>query len=258
MDRSAVDDALCSARPMSAKVAASRKSKAETAVIPSFSEAGGMQRLCMRDRIRETLLSRILDSSYPAGMRLKELSLAREFKVSQAPIREALRELEAQGLVISERYRGTRVREIDLEELREAYELRATLEARSAEMAVPMVPEMLERIRQCLETMRGHCNRDERWQFTDAGLRLHRMLVEAGGNRTFLKVWDSLGWEVRSRLAAARLNPQGGKLQGSLERHQRLFERLEAADAPGAGRAAREVFATFLPLLTDSPSRTAT
>ena len=48
---------------------------------------------CMRDRIRDTLVGRILDGTYPAGTQLKELYLAREFDVSQAPIREALREL---------------------------------------------------------------------------------------------------------------------------------------------------------------------
>ena len=69
-----------------------------------------LKRTCMRDHIRDVLVARILDGSYPAGTQLKELSLAREFNVSQAPIREALRELEGSGLVTCERYRGTRVR----------------------------------------------------------------------------------------------------------------------------------------------------
>ncbi|HXR91715.1 MAG TPA: winged helix-turn-helix domain-containing protein, partial [Steroidobacteraceae bacterium] len=67
----------------------------------------------MRDQIREVLVARILDGTYPAGTQLKELTLAREFNVSQAPIREALRELEGSGLVTSERFRGTRVRGAD-------------------------------------------------------------------------------------------------------------------------------------------------
>ncbi len=73
-------------------------------------DAPSVKRVCMRDHIRDVLVARILDGTYPAGMQLKELSLAREFNVSQAPIREALRELEGSGLVTSERYRGTRVR----------------------------------------------------------------------------------------------------------------------------------------------------
>jgi DNA-binding GntR family transcriptional regulator len=62
-----------------------------------------LKRTCMRDRIRDVLVARILDGTYAAGTQLKELILAREFNVSQAPIREALRELEGAGLVVSER-----------------------------------------------------------------------------------------------------------------------------------------------------------
>ena len=74
----------------------------------------------MRDRIRDVLVGRILDGTYPAGTQLKELILAREFNVSQTPIREALRELEGSGLVTSERFRGTRVRGADWAEMRES------------------------------------------------------------------------------------------------------------------------------------------
>jgi len=48
---------------------------------------------CMRNKIRDVIVERILDGTYPAGMRLKELVLAAEFDVSQTPLREALREL---------------------------------------------------------------------------------------------------------------------------------------------------------------------
>ena len=65
-----------------------------------------------RDRIRGALLKRISEGVYQPGERLKEMTLAREFNVSQAPVREAFRELETLGVLISEHYRGTRVREI--------------------------------------------------------------------------------------------------------------------------------------------------
>src|ERR1700742_2496504 len=95
------------------------------------------KRVCMRDRIRDELVARILDGTYPSGTQLKELSLAREFNVSQTPIREALRELEGSGLVTSERFRGTRVRGADSAEMRESYELRTMLEVRSVVLAAP-------------------------------------------------------------------------------------------------------------------------
>ena len=78
------------------------------------------QRSCRRDRIRDAVISRIMDGTYPPGTRLKEMALATEFGVSQAPVREALRELEVSGLAVSEPYCGTRVLGVDAAELREA------------------------------------------------------------------------------------------------------------------------------------------
>src|SRR3954462_2045694 len=109
----------------------------------TMSEGMVLKRTCMRDHIRDVLVARILDGTFAPGTQLKELSLAREFNVSQAPIREALRELEGSGLVTSERYRGTRVRGADHREMRDSYELRATIEARAVELALPCTPATL-------------------------------------------------------------------------------------------------------------------
>src|SRR5262249_3032424 len=125
------------------------KSRAKATAAPS------VKRLCMRDHIRDVLVARILDGTYPPGTQLKELSLAREFNVSQAPIREALRELEGSGLVTSERYRGTRVRGADSAEMLETYELRATLEVRAVELAIPCSPDVLTEMEKCLRLMKA-------------------------------------------------------------------------------------------------------
>ena len=67
----------------------------------------------MRDQIRRELTKlRIVNGTYRPGERLVELQVAKEFNTSQAPVREAFRELEALRLVESQAYRGTRVREI--------------------------------------------------------------------------------------------------------------------------------------------------
>ena len=89
-----------------------------------------------RDRIRLALLKRISEGAYLPGERLKELTLAHEFEVSQAPVREAFRELEALGVLVSEHYRGTRVREISGRETKDAYQLRGYLE----EIAAQLIP----------------------------------------------------------------------------------------------------------------------
>ena len=193
-----------------------------------------LKRVCMRDRIRDVLVARILDGTYAAGLQLKELSLAREFNVSQAPIREALRELEGTGLVTSERYRGTRVRGADSVEMRESYELRLMMEVRSIERGLPLTPAMLEQLQAYVTGMANAVSRGDSEQYIDAALNFHRGLVEMGGNGTFLKLWDSLHWEVRGRIALRRRAAVGASLAPMVALHMCLMRSLRAGDAPRA------------------------
>src|SRR5215475_2431203 len=136
-----------------------------------------LKRMVTRDYIRDTLVSRILDGTYPAGTQLKELHLAREFDVSQAPIREALRELEGSGLVTSQRFRGTRVKGADFAEMRESYELRMMLEMRSVELAAPYEQPLLDDLSTFLNRMEASVKADDSEAYIDNALRFHRRLV---------------------------------------------------------------------------------
>jgi len=193
-----------------------------------------VKRACMRDHIRDILVARILDGTYPAGTQLKELYLAREFDVSQAPIREALRELEGSGLVSSERFRGTRVRGADFAEMRESYELRTMLEMRSVVLAAPYKPDLLADLAVCLQKMDAAVKADDSEAYIDNALRFHRRLVESSGNRTFLAVWDSLLWDIRGRIALRRLAEMGKSLKPLVSMHKALLGRLRAQDVAGA------------------------
>lgn len=193
-----------------------------------------VKRVCTRDYIRDTLVSRILDGTYPAGTQLKELHLAREFGVSQAPIREALRELEGSGLVTSQRFRGTRVRGADFAEMRESYELRIMLEMRSVALAAPYKLELLADLTEHLRLMEAAVKADDSEAYIDNALRFHRRLVESSGNRTFLSVWDSLLWDIRGRIALRRLADQGKSLKALVSIHKALLGRLRAQDVDGA------------------------
>jgi DNA-binding GntR family transcriptional regulator len=195
---------------------------------------GVLKRTCMRDRIRDVLVARILDGTYAAGTQLKELSLAREFNVSQTPIREALRELEASGLVTSERFRGTRVRGADSAEMRESYELRMMLETRSVRLAAPYSPQLLACLEEYMLEMEAAVSADDSERYIDAALRFHRRLVEGSGNRTFLSVWDSLLWDIRGRIALRKLAERGRSPGSFASLHRELMTRLRAQDTEGA------------------------
>jgi DNA-binding GntR family transcriptional regulator len=200
-----------------------------------------LKRTCMRDHIRDVLIARILDGTYPAGMQLKELALAREFNVSQAPIREALRELEGSGLVSCERFRGTRVRGADFHEMHDSYELRTLLEVRAVELAAPYPTELLTDLGGYLREMTTAVVAGDSERYIDNALHFHRRLVEASANRTFLNVWDSLHWDVRGRVALRRLAEGGGGLKPLVGLHRSLLARMRAQDVTGAVTSVRAI-----------------
>jgi DNA-binding GntR family transcriptional regulator len=195
----------------------------------------------MRDLIRDVLVTRILDGTYAAGTQLKELTLAREFNVSQAPIREALRELEGSGLVVSERFRGTRVRGADYAEMRESYELRTMLEMRALWLAAPYAPQLLKDLEALLLDMDAGLREGNLERYIDSALRFHRRIVEASGNRTFLSVWDSLLWDVRGRIVLRRFAETGRSFKPLLTLHRALLVSLRAQDAQDAAERVRVI-----------------
>lgn len=217
-------------------LAQERKHVSKAAAAPS------VKRVCMRDHIRDVLVARILDGTYAPGTQLKELSLAREFNVSQAPIREALRELEGSGLVTSERYRGTRVRGADSQEMRESYELRATLEVRAVELAIPCSPEIIADLEKCLRLMKEAVQVSNVEAYIVEALRLHRHLIVASHNRTFLSVWDSLHWDVRGRIAVERIARKGGGFIALIELHEALLDKIREQDVAASASLVRQIF----------------
>src|SRR6202046_3267499 len=96
-----------------------------------------LQRDSMAERVKQELLRRIMNGELPPGSRLVELQIARELNTSQGPVREALCELEGLELVVTEPYKGSRVREVTPQDIREAYMVRATLEELAGQLAAP-------------------------------------------------------------------------------------------------------------------------
>ena len=98
-----------------------------------------ISRSVLSDQVKDRLLQAILDGRYPPGARIVETRVARERGTSQAPVREALRDLEALGVVETAAFRGARVRRPSADELLEAFVVRAELESLAARLAIPSI-----------------------------------------------------------------------------------------------------------------------
>jgi DNA-binding GntR family transcriptional regulator len=197
-----------------------------------------------RDRIRWALLKRISEGVYQPGERIKELAVAHEFDVSQAPVREVFRELETLGVLVSEHYRGTRVREISSQETFDAYQLRGYLE----EIAAQLIPlEKLQAELRSIESlqslMRNAARIGDADGFASANTRFHRTIVALASNQMLLKVWDSLEIGMLSRL---NLQKNEDKLGSLAEVHQPIVDSLREGDLKQTGVLLREHAFSFL------------
>jgi DNA-binding GntR family transcriptional regulator len=200
-----------------------------------------------REQIKEALLERILNGAYPPGERIVETRVAREFGVSQGPVREALRELETLRLVVSEPFVGVRVRAFSPEELGEIYPVRSGLEEVAARTAPLRLDGDVSAFEGELEAMRRAADAGDVHEFMPHDVQFHRLLVEASGNRTLNELWTSLHVEARTMITFIRY----GDLHYIAESHVPILEGLRARDPERTAAALREHFEYYARWVTD-------
>jgi DNA-binding GntR family transcriptional regulator len=205
-----------------------------------------LTRTVLREQVKEILLERILDGTYAPGDRLVETRIAQELGTSQAPVREALRELELLRFVESKPYVGARVREVSEEELAEIYPVRAALEDVAAREAALRLDGRVEPLGAELEAMRQAADAGDLHGQVEADVRFHRLIVEAAGNRMLLEVWGSLRVEARTVITVLATGIDRHELA---EMHRPILDALAARDPAEAGRVVREHLEHFGRLL---------
>jgi DNA-binding GntR family transcriptional regulator len=194
-------------------------------------------RSVLRDQIREILLERILDGTYAPGERIKELQVAKELAVSQGPVREAMRELEYLGMIVSEPHRGARVREVTAQELAEIYPVRAAIEEVAAREAATRLDGDVGALERELEAMHDAARDGDVHELLVHDVLFHRLVVAASGNRMLGQVWRSLRVEARTLITLFRTDAD---LHEIAETHRPVLEALRAGDSARAGRTLRK------------------
>jgi len=198
-----------------------------------------LTRAALGQQIREILLERIFKGELQPGDRIVELQLANELGTSQAPVREALRELQSLGFVEHEPYRGTRVRRITERELAEIFPVRAALEELAAQEAASRLNGRVEDLEREFEAMRAAAGRKDLQDLAGHDARFHRLIVEAAENKVLLDLWKTLRVEARVVVTALKTDIDFDELA---EMHRPLLEALAEGLPEKAGRALRYHF----------------
>jgi DNA-binding GntR family transcriptional regulator len=186
------------------------------------------------DRLAATIRSRVLAGEIPTGSWLRQESLAAQFGVSRTPVREALRKLQATGLVQLEPNRGAVVRGLTEREIREAYEVRAELEGLAAELACERIREPeLERLREAVELFR-HSSRRKIEAWVRANDQFHQIIQETAGNERLRATIGDLHLSFPRNLTSIVLQESSRLLDENVEQHGEILAAIERHDPAGA------------------------
>ena len=185
-------------------------------------------RVVLSDRVKEYIVEAVLSGELKPGERIVESSLARELGVSQAPVREAIRDLVLLGFLESEPYKGTSVRSFTYEELWETYTVRAALESLAARLAASHLNDGdAERLQHILDEMMEAARQQDRDHLVELDNRFHETILQISRNQTLYRLWKTLQFGTWSIVTYRKSSYDPAYLAA---RHDELLNALRSGD----------------------------
>jgi len=202
-----------------------------------MSAANSLPRASLSQQIRDQLIDRIMQGDLQPGARLIELKIASEFSTSQAPVREALRELEALGIVETLPNKGARVRTISNEELGQLYDVRAQLESYATQMVTEQGLSLKSKLKDAVRAMKRSAREGDSIAFASHNSLFHRIIVAGSGNKVLLEVWETLNVQSRTVTNVTRSRRNLTELA---ESHLLIIDAIASGDPANAHNTAKE------------------
>lgn len=201
-------------------------------MISDFQDTG----YSLRTKIYHRLKNAILDGVYKPGESLIEMKLAKELGVSRTPIREAIRQLELEGLVSSIPNKGVIVEGVSPQDVQDIYTIRRTIEGLAARWAAEKISdEQLKELRDTLDLMEFYTEKGNVEKLSELDSRFHDVIFQASNSRPLESVLTNFHHFIqRARLVSVKAS---GRAIHSLKEHQRIYEALAAHDPDAAEKA---------------------
>jgi DNA-binding GntR family transcriptional regulator len=207
------------------------------------------ERRALVDKLAATLQARMLSGELVSGTRLRQEALAEEFGVSRTPIREALRKLQASGLVEVRPHRGALVRAPSTREIRDAYEVRAELEGLAAELAAGRIHQLqldllhdaqvqfreaLERTIALRAGVQDFDPAEETERWGRANDNFHQAVQAAAANDVLVGMLLHLHRSFPRDLSRTVLAESATLLEENVREHEAILDAIERRDPPRA------------------------
>ena len=189
--------------------------------------------LPLRDLVFNTLRQAILKGELKPGERLMEIQLAEKLGVSRTPIREAIRKLELEGLVLMIPRRGAEVARISPKNLQDTLEVRGALEELATNLACRRISdEELQKLQDAEVHFRQVVSNGTEMQIAEADEAYHDIIYAASGNDRLVQMINNLREQMyRYRLEYIKDEEQRGTL---IQEHEKILEAIRNRDAKTA------------------------
>lgn len=191
-----------------------------------------IKRNLLRDEIREEIQQAIINKQLKPGDRIVETQWASQLGVSKAPVREAIRELEAIGLLENRPYQGSFVRVMSAKQIDDANKVRTVLEIQGIREATPLITSgQLEEIRKILDKMEQAAAEKDMELYLKCNIDFHKQIMIASGNKILLNVWQQANISAWTSIIT---NLSEESLENLAKRHEEMYEALKNRDVEWA------------------------
>lgn len=188
----------------------------------------------MRDQVYDRIRALIVEGVLQPGARLRDTEIAEALSVSRTPVREAIRRLEDERLVVAEASRWTKVAAFDIGVAAELFPIIWTLERLAVSLAGPLAEEGVAALRVANDRLKVALSERDPLRAHQTDLEFHRILVSAAGNAELTSILDNLKLRIR-RLEVAYFG--SGAAERSVREHEEAIAALRAGDLDRAAAA---------------------
>lgn len=208
----------------------------------------------LREVVYETLREAIRSGVLESGERLMEIQVAEELGVSRTPVREAIRRLEAEGLVIMIPRRGTYVSDLSLRDISDVFEIREALEGLAVGLAAERITDSeLEELERMMVEFGEVIQRGDMEAMVEMDIRFHSKIYQASRNIRLVSILSNLREQTtRFRMASMSMP---GRMQNTLEEHRAIVEALGQRDPDEASRVTQFHLAKAETILLESAGK---
>lgn len=188
-------------------------------------------------RVREQLRYDILSNKFAPGSRLKILDLVNLYNVSQMPIREALQQLQGEGLVVIEQHKGAYVRQINRKYISDIFDIRRVLEVYlTLESSKFMTDELIQRLRK----IQGNCviaaNKNDYKTLLKHNEQFHTLIYKTGNNEEAFRLLEGRWQLINSLRLSYGFNET--RTVEIIDEHEAILKALEQKNEAALERAA--------------------